>query len=250
MERRRGDSELIEREVSSKPGVFQEGRIEGQPVSDVCLDTGCTRTMVRQDLVPANKLIEGDSIAICCAHGDTVVYPLARVEVEVNGQTHEVEAAVSSTLPMSMLMGTDMPALPRLVTNKLVDRSQVETALAVTTRAQKKTQDELESSDRRNEKESGVCPKSLEEVQLPEFDDDIFITGQEKVKYSRSEKRTQRREYQRKGGAEEVEKKHCLEMSAQELKDLQENDKTCEDSRRQESCRDGLWFLQKGRSLV
>ncbi len=103
---------------------------------------------------------------------------------------------------MSMLMGTDMPALPRLVTNMLVDRSQ---ALAVTTRAQKKTQDELESSDRRNEKESGVC-----------FDDDIFITGQEKVKYSR---RTQRREYQRKGGAEEVEKKHCLEMSAQELQE-------------------------------
>ena len=149
--------------------------------------------MVRQ---PTNKLIEGDSIAICCAHGDTVVYPLARVEVEVNGQTHEVEAAVSSTLPMSMLMGTDMPALPRLVTNKLVDRAQ---ALAATTRAQKKTQDELESSDRRNEKESGVCPKNLEEVQLPEFDDDIFITGQEKVKYTRSEKRTQRREYQRKG---------------------------------------------------
>ncbi len=59
-----GDSELIEREVSSKPGVFQEG---GQPVSDVCLDTGCTRTMVRQDLV----LIEGDSIAICCAHRGT-----------------------------------------------------------------------------------------------------------------------------------------------------------------------------------
>ncbi len=29
----------------------------------------------------------------------------------------------------------------------------------MTTRAQKKTQDELESSDRRNEKESGVCPK-------------------------------------------------------------------------------------------
>ncbi len=113
-----GDSELME---SPKPGVFQEGRIEGRTVSDVWLDTGCTRTMVRQDLVPANKLIEGDSIAICCAHGDIVVYPLARVEVEVNGQIHEVEAAVSDTLPMSMLMGTDMPALPRLVTNKLGD---------------------------------------------------------------------------------------------------------------------------------
>ncbi len=104
-------------------------------MSDVCLDTGYT------DLVPANK---GDSIAICCAHG---VYPLARVEIEVNGRIHEVEAAVSNTLPMSMLMGTDMPALPRLVTNKLVE---METALAATTRARK------EASDRLNEKESGA----------------------------------------------------------------------------------------------
>ncbi len=45
-----GDSELIESEGSPKPGVFQEerieGRIEGRTVSDVWLDTGCTRTMV------------------------------------------------------------------------------------------------------------------------------------------------------------------------------------------------------------
>ncbi len=32
-----------------------------------------------------------------------VVYPLARVQVEVNGTTHEVEVAVA------MLMGTDVP---------------------------------------------------------------------------------------------------------------------------------------------
>ncbi len=79
----------------------------------------------------------------------------------------------------------------------------------------------------------------MPKVQLLEFDNDIFITGQEKVKYSRKEKRTQCREYRRKGRAEEVEKKHCLEMSAQ--------DKTLG---QQESCRDGLWFLQKGWSLV
>ena len=58
------------------------------------------------------KLLKGDS---CCAHGDTVVYPLARVEVEVDGQTHEVESAVSKTLSMSMLMGTDVPVLSALV---------------------------------------------------------------------------------------------------------------------------------------
>ncbi len=41
--------------------------------------------MVREDLVPAEKLMEG---AICCARGDTVVYPLARIQVEVNGTIH------------------------------------------------------------------------------------------------------------------------------------------------------------------
>ena len=42
-----GESELVKHVVKPKPGVFQAGKIEGQEVSDVCLDTGCTRTMVR-----------------------------------------------------------------------------------------------------------------------------------------------------------------------------------------------------------
>ncbi|XP_064386057.1 uncharacterized protein LOC135334709 [Halichondria panicea] len=95
-----GKSELTQHTMEPKPGIFQAGTIEGHAVTDVCLDTGCTRTMVREDLVPVEKLIEGDSIAICCAHRDTVVYPLARIQVEVNRTTHEVEAAVSKTLPL------------------------------------------------------------------------------------------------------------------------------------------------------
>ena len=42
-----GESELVQHVVKPKPGVFQAGKIEGQEVSDVCLDTGCTRMMVR-----------------------------------------------------------------------------------------------------------------------------------------------------------------------------------------------------------
>ena len=49
----RGESELVEHMVSSRQGIFHAGRIEGQTVSDVCLDTGCSQTMVRQDLAPA-----------------------------------------------------------------------------------------------------------------------------------------------------------------------------------------------------
>ena len=71
----RGESELVEHVGSPRQDIFHAGRIEGQTVSDVCLDTGCSGTMVKQDLVPTGKLLEGDSIDICCAHGDTVVYP-------------------------------------------------------------------------------------------------------------------------------------------------------------------------------
>ena len=29
------------------------------------------------------KLLEGEAVAVCCAHGDTVLYTLAEVELEV-----------------------------------------------------------------------------------------------------------------------------------------------------------------------
>jgi len=119
-----------------------------------------------------------------------VVYPLARVEIEVNGQTHEVEAAVSKSLPMSMLMGTDVPAMSTLVMSKL---GQKEAALAVVTRAQRKAQEEEEASRWLKEEESGVRPRSLmhqeEEVSLPNFDEDLFVAGRERerVKFTRLE---------------------------------------------------------------
>ena len=159
-----------------------------------------------------------------------MIYPLARVEVEVDGRTHEVEAAVSKTLPMSMLMGTDVPALSALVTTKL---GETETALAVVTRAQAKAQEREEASDRLRE-ESGVCPRSLEpeeEVRLPEFDADLFVAGREKVKLTRSQKRAQREEHRQKQGVEAVPERHGLEMSARKLTDLQDGDVTLEEVR-------------------
>ena len=52
-------------------------------MSDILLDTGCSRTLVRRDLVPSKNMQEGDVVTIRCAHGDTVLYPLTDVEVEV-----------------------------------------------------------------------------------------------------------------------------------------------------------------------
>ncbi len=92
-----------------------------------------------------------------------------------------------------------MPALPMLVATKLVGHGQAEAKAA---------QEELEASDEKG------CPKS--------------VKTQEDVKYTQSEKRAQRREYRRNDGTEKAERKHCLEMSTQELK---EKEKTLEDVR-------------------
>ena len=69
----------------SRRGLSRSGIVEGQAVTDVLLDTGCSQTLVRSDLVPAAKRVEGDAVTIRCAHGDTVLYPLAEVTMTVDG---------------------------------------------------------------------------------------------------------------------------------------------------------------------
>lgn len=67
------------------PSMVWWGRVEGRPVEGIVLDTGCSRTLVRQDLVPRNKRT-GEEVSIRCAHGDVVVYQLADVEMEIEGR--------------------------------------------------------------------------------------------------------------------------------------------------------------------
>ncbi len=75
-------------------------------MKEIVLDTGCKRTMVRHDLVPFDKIIQGDAATIRCAHRDTVLYPLAQVNLGIDGIPIEVEAAVSSTLLVPVLWET------------------------------------------------------------------------------------------------------------------------------------------------
>ena len=48
---------------------------------------------------------------IQCAHGDAIAYPLATIELEIQGKPVLVDAAVSDTRPQSSLVGTDVPGL-------------------------------------------------------------------------------------------------------------------------------------------
>lgn len=134
--------------------------------------------MVHHDLVPERKIRNVEAMAILCAHGDTVIYPLAEISMEVDGRTITVEAAVSDTLPMSVLLGlgTDTPELAKL----LVNSEESEVALAVTTRAGSKKQEQEASLQNRREDTREARPRPLEAAQhenssvwMEELDDEL-----------------------------------------------------------------------------
>ena len=131
-------------------------------------------------------------MAIRCAHGDTVLYPLADISLEVNGKQIAVEAAVSDTLPMSVLLGTDTPELAELLVAE--DSREAGEAFAVTTRALEKKGLERESQKRIQE---GVCGVQLspldEDSSVWMIDDDLFGRSKVKERKTRSEKREEKR---------------------------------------------------------
>ena len=211
--------------VRPKSEVYRSGRVEGQSVEKVLLDTGCSRTMVRQDLVPQCKILEGDAVTVRCAHGDTVLYPLAEVELEVDGLSIHVEAAVSESLPVAVLLGTDVPEFYQLLGGEPPERL-AENAMVVVTRARAQQQHEEEVARQYKELASGVQPNPVEEQVEPigsEFADDLFVPGRsrERAPLTRRQKRVIRREF-----ASAHVPKHELELSATQLRELQRDDNT------------------------
>ena len=69
---------------------------------------------MRSDLLREKDFSQGEIVTVQCAHGDVVTYPLARVELEVEGQALIVEAVVSDTLSQLVWLGTDVPGLSEL----------------------------------------------------------------------------------------------------------------------------------------
>ena len=76
---------LFCRDGDNHGAARRTGLVEGHEVQGILLDTGCSRTMVRKEFVTDEKFLEGEAVTVCCAHGDTVLYPLAEVEMEVDG---------------------------------------------------------------------------------------------------------------------------------------------------------------------
>lgn len=141
--------------------VTGSGVVEGTGVHNIVLDTGCSRTMIQQDLVPVENKISGEAATLRCAHDDVVLYPLAYVDVQVSGITFTVGAAVSQTLPVSMLLGTDVPVLRQLLGMKGVPiLPQAPAEVMLVTRAQKQAQETL-CEQQQLEFKSEVCSTLL-----------------------------------------------------------------------------------------
>ena len=62
-----------------------------------------------------------EPVTLRCAHGDTVLYPLAEVNISVGGLAFVVRAAPSETMPVSVLLGTDVPELGQLLHKNVSD---------------------------------------------------------------------------------------------------------------------------------
>ena len=145
--------------------LCQKGLVEGRKVSRILLDTGCSRTMVNQRCISSEKILDGKMVSIRCAHGDTRLYNLAEVTVQLQGVTMQVEAAVAENLPVDVLLGTDVPELTKLIkSHKHKTGSTLpkqEDVMVVLKRARAKQQLEEELVRRAKQAQSQVRPNPI-----------------------------------------------------------------------------------------
>ena len=111
-------------------------------------------------LVGGSKIIKGAETTVKCVHGDNVMYPLADVAVEVEGLELTIRAAISDLLPMSVLLGTDVPELGQLLHgNPTTIHTEGTAHTLVTTRAAARRREE----ELRAQLEPGSGASHLEE---------------------------------------------------------------------------------------
>ena len=203
---------------------------------------------------------------IRCAHGDTATYPLAWVELTIDGVLVKVEAALSDTLPSPVLLGRDVPELPSLLNQGrgLAETRRRDDAMVVTRVGAQRTPTTMEEhqgtkeTDRIQQELRLMEAETLTETQLeqeevqpesdtpdPEllgstFDSELFqlddVEGPQQRRLTRAQKRAGRWNYKQEqlktvGNNEEV-LEDGLDLSAREVKELQDSDETLAELRR------------------
>ena len=221
--------------VEAGEGVVRQGKVEGFPV-EVLLDTGSAWTVVRKELVPEGKVLEGKTVVVRGVHGGNVRYPLAQLEITVGGRTMVVQAAVSGRLPIQLLLGCDVPELFSLLaissefamvepgsSSDLAQSHPSAEVVAVTTRAQ------AHASDADRTVEDSVCDGLGGSLA-----DNIFVGGKQRERLTRSQKRIDRRRHatELKDSIEATRSKWAtLDITPEELAEAQRDDPALEKAR-------------------
>ena len=202
-----GTADVLGAEIGE--GVTRQGTVEGVP-AEVWLDTGSARTLVRRELVPEDKVLAGKVVAVRCAHGEIVRYPLAELEVTVDGRKIAITAGVAEKLPVQLLLGRDVAELFSLLCAdsraNSVDIAPVVVAdvgetVAVTTRAQSRSaRGTIDSGSETVATSSNTALDDTVDNVGAEFDEDLFEGGTERRRMTRSQKRLERHQYTSEGG--------------------------------------------------
>lgn len=90
-------------------------------MSIILLDTGCDQTLARRELVPMEKMLP-ERVPTRSAHEDVHMYPVAELEIEIGGSMFAIEVEVTDHLPVSVLLGKDVPTVAEAVKGQQGDR--------------------------------------------------------------------------------------------------------------------------------
>ena len=202
----------------------RHGTVNGIYCSDILVDTGATQTLVHKELVTDDDILDGE-VTIRCAHGDTASYPLAVVKISII-----TTAAVSSTLPTSVLLGWDIPELMELFADDGPDTRRGEgDALAVMTRRRRDQQEfakrDVEASPSTvNPDLPSPTPEPSDTEFMSNFDVSLFApAGRSKTRLTRAQKRENHRRHRFAARTDQTEP-GALDITTEDLRELQEND--------------------------
>ena len=234
LRRFRGSSRRCSHGGSGSSGSGGGGAGGGPAGYGECPDT------VRKELVPEGKVLEERMVGVRCAHGEVVYYPIAELDVVVGDKKVVVRAGVSDRLPVQLLLGRDVPELFSLLATsqytsnsvasnsaKLSSPTEEQPIVAVTTRVQARSDSKaLEPvvEEIGQLEDEPTVPNELG----PNFADELFEGGHERVRQTRAQKRTDRRRIAAEKAAthEHGSQWAALEMTPEELKDAQQEDTT------------------------
>lgn len=192
-------------EKESHSGITCSGMVEGVPVSDIVLDTGATRTVIRETLVP-----KGRCLVVVCLFAVVMglLSPLARIQIEIGGKAYSVEAAISNQLPMAVLLGRAVPELVDVCTHKHVNGHYEGTI----------EERDIRTGEDATKRRGRWCNCDTGRVWVYLILTIIFFRVAESEDESRRERRIAAREFIKK------EVKHPLDFDLEKLRSLQQED--------------------------